>query len=89
MESEEAGSLYGAVTSVEDLGSRIRTKRKQLGFTLEQVSGLSGASIRFLSELERGKQTIEIGKALNIVNCLGLELVVLPKGRYTDVVLNA
>lgn len=88
MEGETAG-LYGAVTSVEDLGRRIREKRKQLGFTLEQLSGLSGTSIRFLSELERGKQTIEIGKALNIVRCLGLELVVLPKGRYSDVVFNA
>ena len=84
MDSEAASTPYGAITSVEDLGNRIRLKRKQLGFTLERVSGLSGASIRFLSELERGKQTIEIGKALSIVNCLGLELVVQPKGRFGD-----
>ena len=81
MSDSKHDSLYGTVASVEDLGEKLRTKRKHLGLTLEHVAGLSGIGVRYLSELERGKQTIEMGKALSVVNCLGLELVVQPKGR--------
>lgn len=71
--------LYGRVSSVRDIGRRIRSKRKKLGLTLKHVAGLSGIGIRYLSELERGKETIEMGKALCVVNSLGLELVIQPK----------
>ena len=37
-------------------------------------------SIRFLSELERGKKTAEIGKTLEIINKLGLELSINTRG---------
>jgi hypothetical protein len=36
--------------------------------------------VRFLSELERGKETAEIGKVLRVLERLGLELVVVPRG---------
>ena len=79
MSDSEHHSLCPVVISVGDLGQMLRSKRKHLGFTLKQVAGLSGIGVRYLSELERGKQTIEMGKALIVVNCLGLELVVRPK----------
>jgi HTH-type transcriptional regulator/antitoxin HipB len=79
MHELENESLYGKVSTVKDLGQRIRMKRKILGFTLKHVAGLSGIGERYLSEFERGKATIEMGKALSVVNCLGLELVVKPK----------
>lgn len=79
MNELEQESMYGKVSTVKDLGQRIRMKRKKLGFTLKHVAGLSGIGIRYLSELERGKDTIEMGKALSVVNSLGLKLVVQPK----------
>ncbi len=71
--------LHGKVTSVKEFGTMIRMKRKSLGMTLEKVAGLTGIGIRYLSELERGKQTIEMGKALHVLNGLGLELWVKPR----------
>lgn len=71
--------LHGKVTSVKEFGTMIRMKRKSLGMTLEKVAGLTGIGIRYLSELERGKQTIEMGKALHVLNWLGLELWVKPR----------
>lgn len=70
---------YGRVSTVQELGQMLRTKRKSLGLTLERVAQLSNIGIRYLSELERGKQTIEMGKALKVLNNLGLELIVRPK----------
>lgn len=79
MPDTESLLLHGRVTSVKEFGQMIRVKRKFLGITLEKVAGLTGIGIRYLSELERGKQTIEMGKALHVMNCLGLELWVKPR----------
>jgi len=48
--------------------------------TQERAAGLSGVGIRFLSELERGKPTAELGKVLQVVARLGLEICVEQKG---------
>ncbi len=78
--SELLSHSYGKVVSVKELGQIIRMKRNSLGLTLEHVSGMAGIGPRFLSELERGKETIEFGKALQVMNCLGLELSIKPRG---------
>lgn len=72
-------NLCGRVSSVKEFGEKIRSKRKMLGLTLKHVAGLSGIGARYLSELERGKSTIEMGKALRVANSLGLELIVQPR----------
>ena len=69
------------IKNTEDLGSRIRSKRKELKLTLEEASGLCGVGFRFLSELERGKNTSEIGKVLQVLSRLGLELHLSSKGK--------
>lgn len=84
MSELEIHSAYGKVTSVKELGSKIRSKRKYLGFTLEKAAGLSGVGTRYLSELERGKRSIQLGKALRVMNSLGLDLIVQPKGGVRD-----
>ena len=71
---------YGAVRSVEELGKLTRAHRKQRKLTLEATSGLGNFSTRFLSELERGKETAELGKALKALHTLGLEVVIQPRG---------
>lgn len=68
------------VTATRDLGSHIRTFRKSQQLTLEKVSGLCNLGMRFLSELERGKETAEIGKVLSLLNKLGLEVIIQPRG---------
>jgi len=67
---------YVSVRTHHDLGAVIRQARKEQGLTLTQVSGLSGIGVRFLSELERGKSTIQLGKALEVIELLGLKLQV-------------
>jgi len=71
---------YGAIRSVEELGKLTRAHRKQRKLTLEATSGLGNFSTRFLSELERGKETAELGKVLKALQTLGLEVVILPRG---------
>lgn len=70
------------IKTTTDLGQMIRAYRKEQDLTLERLAGLSNLSMRFLSELERGKETAEIGKALLALNRLGLEVIIKPRGEY-------
>ena len=71
---------YGGIRTVPELGRLVRAHRKSRRLTLETVSGLGNLSPRFLSELERGKETAEIGKVLKALRTLGLEVVIQPRG---------
>ena len=71
---------YGVVQSAEDLGELVRAHRKQRKLTLKTISGLGNLSTRFLSEFERGKETAELGKVLQALRTLGLEVMVQPRG---------
>lgn len=70
---------YGVVRSAEALGKLVRAHRKQRKLTLETISGLGNVSTRFLSEFERGKETAELGKVLQALRTLGLEVVIQPR----------
>lgn len=64
--------IYTAI----DLGREIRERRKVAGLTQKNAAALAGVGTRFLSELERGKPTSEIGKTMKVLQILGLELYV-------------
>ena len=65
-----------SITSVADLGQLIRTERKAQGLTQADLAGASGVSLRFLSELERGRSSAGIGRVLRILQMLGLDVQV-------------
>lgn len=64
-----------------ELGAALRQQRKSQGLTLEQLSGLSGLGMRFLSELERGKATAELGKTLQVARLLGLDCYLIERSQ--------
>lgn len=63
------------VKSAKEIGEIVRKKRKGQGLTQAQVAEYSGLSIRLISEVERGKQTAEIGKVLSLLEILGVDLI--------------
>ncbi len=71
---------YGIIEAPQALGKYIRVSRKQQGATQAEFASLCGVGVRFISDLENGKPTIELGKTLQVVKCLGLELIVQPRG---------
>lgn len=64
------------IRSVEELGEAIRTRRKELHYTQEFLAEFTGFSVSFISDVERGKATAEIGKTLQLLMILGLDLSV-------------
>lgn len=63
------------------LGEAIRKRRKELGYTQAYLSDFAGFSVSFISDLERGKATAEIGKTIDLINLLGLDLEVEKRGK--------
>lgn len=64
----------------KSFGAAIRKQRKALGDTQTEISEITGLSASFISELENGKVTIELGKALKLANMLGLDCFLNPRG---------
>lgn len=70
---------YGKIVGPKQLGSLLRQVRKAQGISQEDLSALAGIGPRLIGEIERGKPTAEIGKVLNLVASLGLEVIVRPR----------
>jgi hypothetical protein len=71
---------YRPVKDTVEIGRILRQKRKSQGLTLEQVAQHCGLSIRFISEVERGKPTAEFGKVLFLLSEVGVDLYVDTRG---------
>ena len=62
----------------QDIGRLVRETRKGLGVTQKELALTSGTGLRFIIELEKGKETAEIGKVLTILQTLGIQLTLTP-----------
>jgi HTH-type transcriptional regulator/antitoxin HipB len=59
-----------------ELGSVIRAQRKRLALTQLDVAGLGNTGNRFIVDLENGKPTVQLQKVMDLMDLLGLEVVV-------------
>ena len=62
------------IIDIQSLGKEIRRRRRSLRYTQSFLAEFSGLSVSFISDLERGKETAEIGKVLYLVQLLGMDL---------------
>lgn len=62
------------VVDNQTLGGWIRKERKAQGLTQAQLAGLCGVGTRFVHDLERGKASVHLGKALDVMHTLGIRL---------------
>ena len=64
------------LTSSEAVGKLVQDERKRQGLTQLQLAGLANTGIRFVSDLENGKGTVQLQKLLAVIAALGLGLYV-------------
>ena len=62
------------INDAADFGRVLRARRKELGYTQKTLSEFTGFSVSFLSDMENGKPTTEIGKVLYLAGMLGLDI---------------
>ena len=73
-------ALPVVVHHMRDLGQLIQQMRKRQRLTQRDIAGLAGAGVRFMVDLEHGKPTVQMQKALDVLALLGLEVVIRKKG---------
>lgn len=62
--------------TAQELGHLIKETRKVQGLTQPQLAAASGVGLRFLVELERGKGSSQLSKALGVLDALGCKLAI-------------
>ena len=62
----------------KQLGRSIREARVSQGLRQDQLAAAAGVGVRFLIELEAGKPTARLGKALDVLNALGCRVEIRP-----------
>ena len=67
--------------SSKEFGAAIRAARKSQGLRQDQLAGATGVGTRFIVDLEAGKSTAQLGKALAVVAALGLQISLVDRAR--------
>ncbi len=61
-----------------EIGDIVRSARKAAGLRQYELAGVAGVGVRFLVDLEAGKPTAQIGKALRVLQALGCSFDIAP-----------
>jgi y4mF family transcriptional regulator len=65
-----------AISSVADIGQRVRQARLGMNMTQQRFADMAGVGRRFLIELEHGKASLEIGLVLAVCQAAGIKLAI-------------
>ena len=63
--------------SVAAIGAKVKAVRKSQRVSQELLAGLAGTGSRYISELERGKETARIRELLKLLDALGAGLYIM------------
>ncbi|KXF74781.1 XRE family transcriptional regulator [Paramesorhizobium deserti] len=74
--------------SARDFGAVVREKRKGLGWTQTELAARSGTGERFIVELESGKPSCQLEKALIVARTVGMEIGDLKTAPVTPTALD-
>lgn len=67
------------VQQVNDISISVKKRRNQLKLTQAESAAFCGVGVRFFSELENGKETLQLDKVLHVLQMLGLNLHVVER----------
>ncbi len=65
----------------QPLNEYVKSKRKSLGLSREELAQKAGVGLRFLRELEQGKETLKMDKVNQVLKLFGMRLGVVPMDR--------
>jgi y4mF family transcriptional regulator len=68
------------IRSVADIGKAVKQARTQQKLKQLDLAGLANTGNRFIIELEKGKPTIQLQKALEVLALLGLDVLLRKRG---------
>ena len=78
---EEKQFPDGKISSVKDIGRIVSVRRKAQKLTQADIAGLGQTGNRFIVDLEKGKGTVQFDKVLHILDLMGLDMVIVERGK--------
>lgn len=63
-----------SIDSPSAIGPLVRRRRNELGLTQTELADVARTTLRFVSELERGKATAQLDGVLRLLAALGIKL---------------
>jgi len=84
MESASPPKAY-IINSATRLGEVLRRQRREQQITLKAFYESTGISLRFMSELERGK-IAAVDRLLRAIRMLGFDVVLIPRGQAAKLI---
>lgn len=60
------------ISSVQEAGVAIRTMRKRAGIRIDDFALIAGVSKQFMTDLENGKPTVQMGKVLELLKRMAI-----------------
>ena len=64
---------------MNNLSTTVKMLRKQYNLTQEELSLKSGVGLRFVRDLEQGKETLRLDKVNQLLEFFNYEMVATPK----------
>lgn len=62
------------IKTAQDIAILIKTERKKQNLTQTELAGLCNVGLRFIVDIEKAKETCQIGKVLKVLDVLGINL---------------
>ena len=69
------------IVQPEELGVFARNRRKELGYTQEQLALIMGCSPRLIGEIERGRTTVSFQTLFDLLTGLGVDITLSVRGK--------
>ncbi len=76
---KSVASVGVVIRDAGSLGALVRAQRTRLALTQLDLAGLANTGNRFIVDVESGKPTVQLQKVLDLMDLLGLDVVVRPK----------
>ena len=71
--------MNSMIRNAEDLGRVAREARKAQKLSQDDLAGMAGTGRRFIVDMEKGKETAQLGKVLRVLGTLGVSIAAIRK----------
>src|SRR5690606_17830129 len=70
-----SGAIMPIAEGAQWIGAALRARRKDLDLTQAEAAARADVSVRFICDLESGKESVHLGLVLRVVDALCLRMV--------------
>ncbi len=71
--------MYDTANTIKTIGTAIRTRRKRIGMTQQDIAEIAGLQRQTISRVEAGNNAVAVATVAHVAAVVGLDLQVTPR----------